>query len=821
MKVLTTAVLMVLAFAASAETVAWWRFADLGPTGGKAGTETTFTNAVDGTRFPAVPHSFFKQETPGTDAAYMPSTANAFDGFSSLRVFDPVTQVSHETALALHCPWGGNGSGWSGGATVAGAPELYGVTDGVQGDFTYECFFKATAEGLNRSDLMEPLAGIPNTGGSEGAWSLVIREKHLWCRCSLKKSEGGYASALAPAGQGAEVTPDEWHHAAITYSVAEKCFRLYLDYVYVTGVTFGDGYTGEIAVKEPGDLYIGKGTMNNDRSFSGEIAEARLSNTALGPSDFLRFRETANGDRASADSDTWGWFSLDTVDYGLGFFVRNAALANSGIGSFHGTVVVPDGGREAQVASERPGSEGVVRAAMSGAAGGQKLANAGSVAFFTNDCPNAYLLVSDGDGKIGGESFSAELYFRTAHRVVSDGKTTSSYGLLSSEAFKLMLNQSTGRLFFRPNSADNVDHGKDISSVRLDDGVWHHLALTYDLPTQTVCVYVDFNRLVSWSGIAFKASALGSPLTVGCSRQKGSAVQNFDGWIDEFRLTGRALQPHEFISVYSGVVGNQLVRIPFDGDAILLPYGFSAETGDCVPPNVLEWLEQGCSKFVKTGSSGTLVENAGACRLEGKKMSYPHVDALERANVTIEFFWRPTGKSAPWPSPLGLSGTVNSQINIDGNALWCFYYQGSWSAAQLLFQFACTTENGRAKSPTIAASPSYDMLESHQSENPGWFVSKCDGKWHHVAVTLREYEDEQGETHTEAVSYFDYVEKAKTDMVGKLWTTGTSGLMMQDSAASGNRLAAWDIDEVRITGEVLDPAQFCRKSSGGMVLIFR
>lgn len=821
MKVLTTAVLMILTSVASAETVAWWRFADLGPGGGKSTAETVFTNAVDATRFPAIPHSFYQQAAPGTASDYMPSCTNVFGGFSSLRIFDPVSQASYGTTTALFCPWGGDGSGWSGGATVAGAPELYGVQDDVQGDFTYECFFRATAEGLNRTDKMEPLAGIPNTGGSEGAWSLVIREKHLWCRCSSKKSEGGYASVLAPAGQGAAVTPDVWHHAAITYSAAEKRFRIYLDYAYVTGVTFGDGYTGEIAVKEPGNLYIGKGTMNNDRSFNGEIAEARLSSVALGPEGFLRFREAPNGDRASDDPDTWGWFSMDTVDYGEGFFVRNGSLAASGIGSFHGTVVVPDGGLEAQTSSERPGTEGIVRAAMSGPAGSRKLTNGGSAAFFTNDCPNAYLLVSDGDRKLGGTSFSAELFFRTAHRVVSDGKTTSSYGLLSSDAFKLMLNQGTGRLFFRPNTAGDVDRGADISTVRLDDGAWHHLALTYDLPTQTVCVYVDFGRLVSWTGIEFKASALGSPLTVGCSRQSGAAVQNFDGWIDEVRLTGRALQPHEFISVYSGVADNQLVRIPFDGDSILLPYGFPAEAGDCVEPNVLEWLEQGCSKFVKTGSAGALIENAGACRLEGKKMSYPHVAALERANVTIEFFWRPTGKSAPWPSPLGLSGTAGTQTDIGNSALWDFYYMGSWSAAQLLFQFACVADGARKLSSAIAASPSYGNLESHQSETPGWFVSECDGKWHHVAVTLREYENEDGETHTEAVSYFDYTEKARTDMAGKLWTTGTSGLVMQNSNGVNNRLATWDIDEVRITGEVLDPSQFCRKSSGGMVLIFR
>ena len=87
-------------------------------------------------------------------------------------------------------------------------------------------------------------------------------------------------------------------------------------------------------------------------------------------------------------------------------------------------------------------------------------------------------------------------------------------------------------------------------------------------------------------------------------------------------------------------------------------------------------------------------------------------------------------------------------------------------------------------------------------------------------MTIEEYED-GGETHTKATTYFDYKKKGSVDVVGTLATTGKSGLMMQRASSSADRLCSWDIDEVRITGKVLPPEQFCQKSGRGILLLVK
>ena len=173
---------------------------------------------------------------------------------------------------------------------------------------------------------------------------------------------------------------------------------------------------------------------------------------------------------------------------------------------------------------------------------------------------------------------------------------------------------------------------------------------------------------------------------------------------------------------------------------------------------------------------------------------------------------------APWPTPLGLAGTAFDEVNTASSTkkgIWNFFYAGVWTYSQLMFEFAYTDGTGRHVAEKIAASPQYSNVgTTHQSETPAWREVNYGGAWHHVAVTIEEYESE-GETHTRATTYFDYAKRAERDVVGSLATTGKSGLMMQLSSSSNNRLCNWDVDEVRITGEVLDPSQFCRKSSGG------
>ncbi len=71
----------------------------------------------------------------------------------------------------------------------------------------------------------------------------------------------------------------------------------------------------------------------------------------------------------------------------------------------------------------------------------------------------------------------------------------------------------------------------------LNDGQWHHVALTYDASTQAAALYVDH---VKRGGGVTKG-----PLVY----DAGDLVfgRGLDGWLDEVRLTGEALHPEQFL----------------------------------------------------------------------------------------------------------------------------------------------------------------------------------------------------------------------------------------------------------------------------------
>ena len=809
---------------ASADTVAWWRFGDLGSDGGKAGADTVFTNLVDGSRFAARACSFKDQKGPGTDADYLPSTVNAFGEWSGLKVKDPVSGTTHAARCALHCPWGGDDSGLSGGAVVEADPALWGVKDNKQGDFTFECFIKTTQAGNSRTAKMQPIAGMPNPGGSFGGWSIIIYQGMLWARCSYYREDGSYT--YDSIGQKGGVTPDVWHHVAIVFAASESKFQLYLDYKPQGSYSFKGkpNATDAVAVKKNGYLYLGKGTYENDRSLDGDIAEARLSDAALGPDQFLCLSESGAGDRNPADPDTLVWFSMDslTSGFGSGFLSANPQLQVHGAEGYSGSLLCPDDGTAPAQTNDVLSVDRLVREAAIGERSAREIANEGSMLFSSpNGETNAYVEILEPTPVTSG-SFTLEFFFKTARKVVSDGKLTSSMGLAASSNLKIMINQANGRLFFRPEFTDGVDRGNSFGNRRVDDGQWHHVAIVYDKDALRTSLFLDGGSIVSWTGLTLKEQT-GYPLAVGRARNSFDLTQNFDGQIDEVRLTARALTSEEFLACGRSV-GNMLVNIPLDGDAMLYPYGMSGTASAYVsgttqlPTHIAEGR---CEEIMTGRDYATLRQNRGACRFEGGAVTYPHIAALDRADITVEFFWRPFGKGAPWPCPLGLSRNEGQYAST--KAPWMFHYAGTWDYSQLCLRFNTSDAAGGAHASDMLVSPKYSFGDGPgTSAKPGWKNANYDGRWHHVAATFAETVTDGGATtNTTVTTYFDYQQRTQATLAGALVRCATSGLVMQPGDSSESRLCTWDLDEVRITAGVLTPEQFCRPGPKGMLLIVR
>ena len=82
------------------------------------------------------------------------------------------------------------------------------------------------------------------------------------------------------------------------------------------------------------------------------------------------------------------------------------------------------------------------------------------------------------------------------------------------------------------------------SSAVLDDGLWHHVALTYEDSTQQATLFVDYNQVRQGTTV-YPIVYDNNPLVIG----QGGGGRAFDGWIDEVRYTEGVLSPDQFLRV--------------------------------------------------------------------------------------------------------------------------------------------------------------------------------------------------------------------------------------------------------------------------------
>lgn len=92
------------------------------------------------------------------------------------------------------------------------------------------------------------------------------------------------------------------------------------------------------------------------------------------------------------------------------------------------------------------------------------------------------------------------------------------------------------------NGTSGFNQGFNNSSIQLEDGGWHHVAITYDGDSHTLSYYVDYalgKSGTTTNGMVYDDSSLFFGNAAG-----GRA---FDGWIDEYRLSDTVLAPDQFL----------------------------------------------------------------------------------------------------------------------------------------------------------------------------------------------------------------------------------------------------------------------------------
>ena len=802
-----TVFLVMAAFAirANAETLLWYRFdGDGAKVENKANPGT-----MDGTLKSIIWGNGV--DAQGNDSTKFPKRGDAFP--EGTGIIDPVSGATYSGQVKSLSFTGDQSTAGMVLLKKANAASLLNLTS-----FTCECFFKIPAAAASRTPALFPIltfgeeADTSRQGWKFGFFRDTTAKLSPWFRGSKKTSTGGRDSEVvtinAANGNKDNYTYDTWHHLALVVDGkgdgTAATAKLILDYTEVQTGTIASYYgfyfnpAGGFPLTIGADMYRNRTDANKRETFMGDIAEFRISNTALAADQLLRPLPAG-----PVDADTLvylpmgdsGWFgspsksNYKNIYHGILNAAPTAAYTPTWLFNTSSSVSYP--------AVEDNAIEGNVR---NGYLATTSYADAKSMQFSRALVSGKYaghvLRVPYEGAHLAEDSFTMEWFFKTDGQIPS-GNEINSYTFMNNSFAKIMINQANGFLLTRliPAQGKYQDFN---SSVRVDDGQWHHYALVYDKSQSAFAAYLDYRKINSMT----------YELTTSISSEfyfggQNPTVQAFSGNLDDFRITKRALKADEFLTTRE-----HALFAKFEGDYTtgqdfaLASDGVGGTLGGGSEPTFVDVNR----RVDLDGDGKEEYVSKKALRLDGGSVVYPHNLFLESRNFTAEWF-------AKYESLPNLSMILRfGEKSETGNGIMCWALYTPAANPTALRMGACTSIDGTWSS-RVRSDKDFEGLGA-----------VADGKWHHWALVAETHPDATPANTTFRL-YRDYEQVGNAlvydgkDHAGGILALPSTGTTLS-IGTSGSRLKGV-IDDLRITPSVLAPENFMRKLPSGLVLILR
>ena len=357
---------------------------------------------------------------------------------------------------------------------------------------------------------------------------------------------------------------DRWHHVAVKWNETEKKLDLYVDYVLVRTITYWSDRGANLQLQDSAKFVISD--LQECHQNMPTIQAVRLTRGDLPVRDFLctsKFRNPV---------DTVAHWRFDGEPEETVQIVPEFSMPNRTDLQLWKHLT-----NDFTVAFAAPGREyvrsGVEFAKNTGAlcwsgSSVRKSAGAGmDSAFdetrtFMNVMRDNPALTADGTG----DSFTHEMFVccRTNNlyfvdderdRTLFFGEGTGVGGFSSYGAANWIVSQERSgtedkaTIMFKYTYQDDALANDGIlvsSSTSVTTNEWHHLAVTYNALTRKVNFYVDY-KTVHENVLDEGYHLTRGKKVVGAGDQLYGYLQGFDGAIDEWRISRRALAPSEFL----------------------------------------------------------------------------------------------------------------------------------------------------------------------------------------------------------------------------------------------------------------------------------
>jgi hypothetical protein len=761
--------------AAEAKTVLWYRL-DVLAAGVTSTPTTVIDNRADPGKYQMYCHSLVGINR-GTDPNYMPYGTEGLP--SGIWVYDPVTREGAERLTAMHfglteIPPGTNSASGAMLRTDAANPSSLGLTN-----VTVEAIFRTSAGNLTGWS-MAPIVYQHGNSGLDESFALEIGwSGRLACRFNA-----GGSSWIVGGGSGPLLPPDVWHHAAFTLD-SEGTAKLYLDYQLVGTLT----ECGALTQYSGKALMIGANTHVADRTFPGDIMEVRISDTALADDAFLQVRVQP---RVTPDDTVYFCPDMFGFNYRFGSLV-NVNAATGSLARMANPMSETNSPPAILDTADKAGN--AFRFGINDTAG--VIANAGSTHSVRGETGSGngvkFIVPSSMFEKA---SFTMECFFKAPGQI--NGET---WALFYSPCVKVGVGDD-GKILGRGfQTYGNSGSTHDIQSKnRVDDGAWHHLAFVYDIGAAKTKLYVDY----ALQGSGSVTLGTSGPANASAGAQDiASARQYFPGWMDELRITRRALGPEEFMIADPAGAAGVLVHLSFDnGDYSVAPYPSLNPAGAGAPRDeghAPAFSDSVKPKLAMDGEAGLVLKNnVKSLYMNSSQVRYPHFTSLYgKTSFTLEWFMN----LSSCEMGAGLLRLNQSTTVFEGNTpapMWMVYVNAS-SKKSLRFEGHAATEQKYITTWT----PFPDDID--------------DGRWHHYAITVEQILV-SGVTKTELRLYRDYASHGSQQFTGVLVypvNDDCSFTICADNTFTGH------MDEIRISDGVLPVTSFMRSLPVGTAILLR
>ena len=803
---LTACIVSAAAFCAQAETLLWYRFDGDGATI----TNKASPGTMDGTLKSI--NTWGALSGLGDTSSKFPTRGDAFP--SGTRIIDPASgSVQSDTVKSLSFSGDANNSGIV-LLSKADASSLVALKR-----FTCEAFFRIPSAALDRNaDALFPIVEFgtdKNTNDNQG-WKLGFflqsGKFQPWVRGCLANSSNGKGSAYWTINTAAQViskengTLDSWHHIALVVdgdgNGGSATVSLIVDYkVAVTklieeyyGFYFHSGSSFPLTIGA--DLYRTTAAC----SFMGDIAEFRISNTALATDKLLRPLPAG-----PVDADTLVYLPMGDCDW---FGSPNTASYKN---IYHGVLnaaptaaCTPYWTNGTTSAAYPASAEDVAGASIrDGYFATDSFADAKSTTFSRALVSGQYaghvLRVPYEDAHLAEDSFTMEWFFKTDGQVPS-GNGINSYTFLYNTFGKIMINQLNGYLLTRLVKA--VGGYEDFnSSVRVDDGQWHHYALVYDKSQGAFAAYLDYRKINSMT----------YELTTSISSEfyfggQNPTTQAFSGNLDDFRITKRALKASEFLTTRQIVSADAALFAHFEGDlstgqdAALAPAGVGGTLGGGSAPTFVDTNR----RIDLDGDGKADYTSTKALSLDGGSVVYPHNSLLECRDFTVEWF-------AKYDSLPNLSMLLRFGMESGtgaGTMCWALYTP---SDNPTMLRMGAETASDGTWSSHVRSDKDFTGLGT-----------VADGKWHHWALVAETHPDDTP-ANTTFTLYKDYEQVGSAlvydgkDHAGGILALPSTGTTL--SIGTGGKAIKGMIDELRFRPGAQPVSSFMRRLQKGLVVL--